>query len=118
MISKIYGIDGITIKRPEYEEQVELFINGDINDGDYVSSRENISIQTFEELLPIIRKILKRGNYNWQEKESYLTEDEIAFMSEYVSRGGSNDDDEIHSIADIICWYLCSDGIRYEIEIK
>ena len=120
-ISEVYEIKGIEIIKPNYEDNIELFIQSDSNDGDYVSTTNFIKIDEFKELLPIFKKILTYDNgtkwsnsHNWENKEVYLNEDEISLMNEYTP---SCEWGDCHTIVTISAWYLCSDGIRYEIKL-
>ena len=120
MINEIFNIQGIHIIRPTYTDNIELFVKGDYNDGDYVSETHFISIDEFELLLPIIRKVLNYdGECNWKGYDmdyntDYLTNEEINVLYKYIP---SSTEYEVHTIEEIVAWYLCSDAIRYEIKI-
>lgn len=114
MINKIFDVKGIHIVRPTYTDNVELFVKGDYNDGDYVSETEFISIDEFELLLPIIKKVLDfKDCDNWR-RRGYLSNQEVNRLYKYIP---SSAEYECHTIEEITAWYLCSDGIRYELEI-
>ena len=106
---------------PTYQDTVEIFIEGDINDGDYVNNTNVLELEDFEHVLPILKKILaSEGNewgHNWQDSFylEYLTEEEADLLFElYLIPSGEND--EVHTITEIKCWFLSKeDSIRYEI---
>lgn len=111
------NIEGVTIKRPIYEDNIELYIKADSNDADYISETNIISIKEFEEVLPILRKILNYKDWNnWEDNKKYLTDDEIMLVSDYIPYCEYG---KCHSVEEIKIWYLCSDdSVRHEVKIK
>lgn len=112
-------IKDLKLKKPIYKDQVELYIQGDENDADYISETSTLSLEEFERVLPYLKKLKKNGGLI--EDHSYskvdLTEEEIEKVSEYFPRT-VNDDAQIHDITDIQAWFLNkADSIRYEIKI-
>lgn len=116
-------IPGLKLKAPKYDNSIELRIQGDENDGDYVEETSSLSLEDFNKVFPILKKIMKARDsrvpyHNWDEREEYLTEEELEVFEEidlYVPSG--NSDNSIHSIVEIEAWYLSKDdNVRYEIQ--
>jgi len=109
------------LTKPKYNDEIELFIEGDCNDADYSSITEIISIEEFEKIYPILLKIPK-SDHNWLENYNEkdfdlpkcLNEEEYLLMCDYEPRF---EDYSPHTLTEIKAWFLCSDGFRYEIEI-
>ena len=102
----------LKLKVPKYKDEVELFIEGDENDGDYVSKTNTVSLKEFEDLLPALKKLKKNGD--WENHN--LTEEECELISEIKPYG--NSDNDIHTITRISCWFLSKDdNVRYEIKL-
>lgn len=74
------------------KDYIEMYVEADENDADYIDQTFKIDLETFLNILPIARLILNkykesRTNYsiqNWEDKESYLTEEQIELFNEYV----------------------------------
>lgn len=105
--------ENLKLKAPEYKNDVEIYIEADENEGDYVSKTEFTDLKKYEILLPILKKI--KYKFDWENKEIYLTQDEIDYLEFYVPTGNYAD---VHTIVDVKCWFLSKeDNIRYEIEL-
>jgi hypothetical protein len=111
---KIMRINDLEFVAPEYKDEIELYIKGDTNDADYVSSTNNISLEEFGKILPVIKKIIGyKERHNWENVSKYLSSDEVILIEDYMPIIG---EDTCHSIDDIKAWYLCAnDSIRYEV---
>lgn len=46
-------IKDLKLKKPIYKDQIELYIQGDENDGDYTSETSIISLKDYEEIYEI-----------------------------------------------------------------
>lgn len=74
-----------------------------------------MSLKEFGDIFPILKKITKGEDYNWENKEEYLSEEEIDNISSYIPSGGDNG---VHTIVEISAWFLSkSDSIRYKIKL-
>lgn len=112
----------LKLKAPKYNDEIELFIEGDENDADYVNTTSFISLEDFGRVLPLIKKIKKARNskdphfHNWENKEDYLTEAEVEELYNTLNiPSGAND--PVHSITEFEAWFLSKDdGIRYEVK--
>lgn len=104
----------LILEKPVYKNQIELFIEGDENDADYVSKTHFMDVEEFDELLPALLKLYKSEKWGWGDfKHASLTEEEIDILLDYMPYGAN---DEIHTVTDIQCWYLSkSDSIRYKV---
>lgn len=81
--------------------KIMLYIKADTNDGDYVTTFEEVTKEQIEELRPIVNAIKNcKSSHNWgsgefcSDEESpeniykgILTEDQIELMEEYVPCG-------------------------------
>lgn len=111
----------LNLKKPQYDDTIEVFIEADENDGDYVSTTTFIDLEDFEQVLPALKKLHanRHNDHSWENRSDYLTEEEISTLEEFGLIPISNTDDgEIHSIEEVEVWFLSSeDTIRYEVKL-
>jgi hypothetical protein len=103
--------------KPTYNNEIEVYINGDYNDADYSNETTEISIEEFEKLEPLFLKLKESiGGYNWKNREDIFTDEEIELLEDFIPYG--EEDCDIHSIDEISCYFLSKeDSIKYEIEL-
>jgi len=117
-------IDGITLSLPENhikKDQIQIYIEGDENDGDYIDYENIIDIETMIKIMIISIKIFlykndenKWDKSNWNDnKDKYLTEEEISVIKDYIPRGYN--DDGVHTITEISFKLLLKSGEVYNI---
>jgi hypothetical protein len=105
--------EDLKLKLPVYEDNIQLSIETDVNDGDYINSTNILSLERFEKILPIIKKIEDRDDNNWEVKDFYLTEEEIDLISQYIP---TMDNEYVHTINYFEVFFLSkNDNIRYEV---
>ena len=115
MEEEIMEIHDLKVKLPKYNDQVEMFIQADVNDGDYITETSFLTLKIFKEIMPVLKKLKKHGSIIEVNDKPTVTEKEIETVGCYFP---SMDNEEIHTIESIECWLLSSsDGIRYEIEL-
>lgn len=116
--------EDLKLVKPKYKNEIEIIITGDENDGDYVSETTMLPLKDFDSLVPVIRKIeaarKKRKPYhNWEDKEKYLSEDELVLIEEKLLVPSGNSDCDIHSIVSFHYFFQSrEDGVRYELNLK
>ena len=91
---------------------IEVFVEADVNDGDYISTTTRItSLQKYIKLCKIVEKIENYdGSHNWESRGEYLTPEEIDIFRDYMPYF---DNEEVHSI-DTISFTFVVDGVIYE----
>lgn len=114
---------GVKLVKTKYTNSIEIFIEGDYNDADLVTKTSFRSVEEFEELIPIFRKILTKErdftNGTGNLEGDYLSIEEHNLLSDLIP----NVPDEYHDIfvyhlTQIRCYFRCStDRIRYKIEL-
>ena len=112
-------IEGLKLKAPKYNNKIEIFIEGDVNDADYVSETSIVSIEEFRKILPVLKKIKNsKKSHNWEDKEDYLSDEEIDLIYELDICIPSGENYGPHTITEIQVWF-CSkeDSIRYEVKL-
>lgn len=80
-------------------KKLQLIIEGDWNDGDYVTEISLVTEKQLSKLIPIFKKIknYKKGN-NWEDSTNYLSEEELMDIEEYIPSGYEQ---SIHTIKSI-----------------
>ena len=107
--------EDLKLKLPLYSNKVELFIKGDVNDGDYISETNIIDLDRFEKIAPVLKKLSEHGSVMEVNDNSTVTQREIDMVIYYFP---SLENYEVHTIEEISCWFLCEEtSIRYEIEL-
>lgn len=88
---------------------IEIYVNADVNDGDYINETNTIdSLDEYKKLQEIAVKILNKGSHNWDDK-SYLTNEELDLISDFLPY---MDNEEIHTI-DAISFRFVINGVEY-----
>jgi len=116
-------IDKFIVKKPEdSSDHYELFVEGDVNDGDYVSKTTQISKEQFADdyLLYFISYISTwcgnrwdpRGKFNETKEWNDLFEDDD-LSCDYLP---SLSEHEIHTVTEVRLEFV-SNGRRYPVEI-
>lgn len=104
-------IEALGLKKSK-QTCISMCINGDVNDGDYIES--NNEIETFKEykaLVEIATKIENfSGDYNWSKRSTYLSKNEINKFQDYMPY---LDNEDVHTIESIEFTFIV-DGILYE----
>jgi hypothetical protein len=78
----------------KHNNSIVIEWEGDVNDGDYVNDISYHTIEEFTLLLPVLHKIVS-GNFKWEEREEYLTDEENDLLDEvYLTYS----DYEAHSV--------------------
>lgn len=115
--------DDLKLKAPKYNDEIEIITTGDENDADHVQETSILSLNEFEEIRPILKKIEKARKvrkpwHNWEDKEEYLTEDEIELLDQHLQIPSGNSDNSIHSIVSFDVFFLSKeDNVRYEVKL-
>lgn len=55
----------LKLKAPKYQDEVVMELSGDYNDGDYTYSTISMSVDAYEIVLPILKKL--EGSHEWEE---------------------------------------------------
>lgn len=110
----------LKLVKPVYKDDIEIITTGDYNDGDHLTSETIVTLAEYEELLPIMRSIIKARKarkpwHNWEDKEEYLSENDIEVLEKYLNIP-SGADVEIHSIVSFDVSFLSKeDTVRYKV---
>ncbi len=97
----------------------ELVIEADTNDGDYVTSTNEITAEQVEELKPILAAVKANKGHNWatgdigdssKEYEGILTEDQIEWFNDLVPHGEYG----IHTIESVVYYPLPEKTTLYQ----
>ena len=87
-----------------------IIVEGDHNDGDYVTNIERISEKQLSVLKPILAKMKKSKDVdwssNWKDKYPNLTEEELEIFDSYVPYA---DNADIHTIVSVRILEVTSD---------
>lgn len=54
----------LKLKKPEYNNEVIIELDGDYNDGDYVNTTLSVSVEVYKIIFPILRRLT--GHHNWE----------------------------------------------------
>ena len=112
------NINNLVLKGPQYEDEIEIFIEGDAGDADYVSRLTFINLEYFDEHFPILQKMIKNvgKSVRW---DTGLSEDEIDIMEEAsLIPYGTRDGDQMNRLTYLKVYFLSkTDNIRYEVEL-
>ena len=117
-------IDKFIVKEPEdSSDHYELFVEGDVNDGDYVSKTTRISKEQFadEYLLYFISYISTWSGKSWDYSETTRFKETEDWDDLFEDGDLSWDylpvcEQEIHTVTKVRLEYV-SDGRRYPVEI-
>jgi uncharacterized protein YqeY len=88
-----------------------LIIEGDHNDGDYVTRETKVTDKDLAELKPIFakmkkqRKLVKEYTDSWEEKYPNLTEEELEIIQEYVPYA----ENDVHTLVSVRLVEIVSD---------
>lgn len=94
------------------ETRIEVFVEADVNDGDYIERTSTIySLEDYKEVSAIADKIFDYGDsHNWLNAGEYLTSDERSTIRDYLPY---LENEEIHTI-ETIKFTIIIDGVIYE----
>ena len=82
-----------------------LHIKADVNDADYIRNTSEVDVEDYYKVVELFDKL----NGDWQNREELLSDDEIAFLYDYIPY---MDNEEVHTIEDYsLEIYL--DGVLY-----
>lgn len=118
----------IVLIKPTYNDEIELWVSGDWNDGDEVEETTILTVEQYNKIIPIYQYLFslkKRHNFKtfdvWETLSklgSFNEEelDEIAYL--FLGTVPTISDGDIHTICNIQAWFLSKeDSIRYIIKI-
>ena len=98
---------GLTKSKETY---IEITVEADINDGDYISRTSRIdTLNEYNKVLEISGK-LGNANHDWSNNSRFLSDKEINIFSEFVPY---LDNEEVHTI-ESVSFTIVVDGIIYE----
>lgn len=98
---------GLTKSKETY---IEITVEADINDADYISETNRIStLSKYKKLVDIANK-LGSNNYNWFNNSKLLNEKEIEIFERFVPY---LDNEEVHTI-ESVNFKIVVDGVLYE----
>lgn len=98
---------GLTKNKETY---IEITVEADINDGDYISETSRIgTLNEYKKVLKISGK-LGNANNNWSNNSRFLSDKEINIFSEFVPY---LDNEEVHTI-ESVSFKIVVDGVLYE----
>ncbi len=118
----------IEIIKPTYNDEIELWVNADWNDGDEVEKSTILTLEGYNKIIPIYQYLLSsqiRHNYKnfdvWEDlsKLGCFDKEELAEIADlFLSTVPTVSDAEIHTIRNVQAWFLSADdSIRYIIKI-
>ncbi len=59
----------LKLKKPEYNNEVIIELDGDYNDGDYVNTTLSVSVEVYKIIFPILRRLT--DHHNWERNNIY-----------------------------------------------
>jgi hypothetical protein len=96
----------LKLKKPEYNNEVVIELQGDYNDGDYTYDTVSTTVQVYEIVFPILKRLT--GSHNW---EKY---DRLELAEEALNKLGILEDsplyEEVMDVIDSISLYSDSGG--------
>jgi len=97
------------VVRPVYDDLIEIFVEGDENDMNYVNVTRFLSLEDFEVVRDSLVEVIKSGELdNFPEGGLHtLTEFDLIPMGQH---------DMVYKITEVAIWFRSrEDGIRYEV---
>lgn len=102
------------------EDHIQIYINADENDADYVDSINTITVTELLKIIPIVKLIKDKYEeskndysiYNWSNRNDYLNEEQIEIFEQYMPW---TEHEEVHTVEKIELSLRLENGEVYEI---
>lgn len=101
------------------KNKISIDVEGDTNDADYIYSEEVIDINNSDDidLLKLFIKVLSyKGEYNWENRHEYLSNDEISTLND-TELIPWMDNHDVHSITATFIYYD-DNGALFDLKLK
>lgn len=111
--------------KQDYNNEYEIFVDGDLNDGDCITTKTVLTKEEFEDVLPLLKRLIEVGlkeDYNTygnfsNDEAHWCSKEEFETLSEYIeipsdTQLGCN----CHTIYTVEIFFLSKeDGYRYQV---
>lgn len=127
------SFDNLNFNLPKKRSEYVVEIVADSNDGDYITTKQSYDEKTFKQIIVHeIEYVMKNHKKPYELKEYYFDD----FYKKYLERENYSEKDveeeyidelsipfdgydgNCHSLTQITIWYIDSDGITWEVNLK
>ena len=100
----------ITLSTPQKKnDRIEVYVEGDINDGDYVNDTHVYSVAEFEQVIDIYT-LVQNDDSDYIEN---IEDEELQEFMRDISPNSPVDGCEVHSLSELSFTYIDGDGNEY-----